>query len=40
MATGEKMMAGMDVSFLELLDEPGFVVDQKRTITWANPGFF
>ena len=40
MATGEKMMAGMDVSVLELLDEPGFVVDQKRTITWANPAFF
>ncbi len=40
MATGETMMAGMDASLLELLDGPGFVVDKKRTITWANPAFF
>ena len=39
MVTGEKTMAGMDASFLELLVEPGFMVDAKRIITWANPAF-
>ncbi len=40
MATGENSMAGMERSFLDMLEEPGFVVDQKRTITWANPAFY
>jgi len=40
MATGEKMSAGMDLSLLETADGPGFLVDGKRTITWANPAFF
>jgi methyl-accepting chemotaxis protein len=30
----------MDLSFLDTVDDPGFMVDAKRTITWANPAFF
>ena len=32
-------MSGVDATFLELLVEPGFMVDAKRVITWANPAF-
>ena len=34
------MKAGMDLSLLEMMDTPGFLVDNKRLITWANPAFF
>ena len=39
MATGAQT-TGMDLSFLDTVDDPGFMVDAKRTITWANPAFF
>ncbi len=39
MATGDKAMIGMDAAHLELLVGPGFMVDAKRTITWANAAF-
>ncbi|WP_306549008.1 PAS domain-containing protein, partial [Desulfobulbus sp.] len=40
MATAEQSMTGMDLSLFETLDEPGFMVDAKRTVIWANPAFF
>jgi len=40
MTTVGKQRADMDASFLELLIEPGFMVDAQRTITWANEAFF
>jgi len=40
MAAGEAMRSGGDLSLLETSDDPGFMVDGKRTITWANQAFF
>ena len=39
MATAEQSMTGMDLSLFETLDEPGFMVDAKRIVIWANPAF-
>nr|WP_321464794.1 PAS domain-containing protein [uncultured Desulfobulbus sp.] len=40
MATAAQTPVGMDVGILESWNEPGFMVDGKRTITWANQAFY
>ncbi len=40
MATGVQPPTGIDMGILENWDDPGFVVDDKRTITWANDAFW
>jgi methyl-accepting chemotaxis protein len=40
MATGEQARPGMDMALLETWEEPGFMVNGKRIITWANAAFF
>ncbi|MDD2466065.1 MAG: PAS domain-containing protein [Desulfobulbus sp.] len=39
MATGAQTPAGIDMGILETWEEPGFMVDGKRMITWANQAF-
>jgi methyl-accepting chemotaxis protein len=39
MTTGTQLPAGIDLTILETSDEPGFLVDSKRKITWANQAF-
>ena len=40
MATGAQTPSGMDMGILETWEEPGFMVDGKRLITWANQAFY
>ena len=39
MGSVDKTKTGVEASMLEMLVEPGFMVDAKRTITWANSAF-
>ncbi|MGD9950513.1 MAG: PAS domain-containing protein, partial [Desulfobulbus sp.] len=39
MATGTQTPAGTDMGILETWEEPGFMVDGKRMITWVNRAF-
>jgi len=39
MTTGAQPPMGMDLTVLETWEEPGFMVDGKRIITWANAAF-
>ena len=38
--TGKERMNEQDGSCLNLLMEPSYIVDEKKTITWANQPFF
>ena len=40
MATGAQPPAGINMDILKNWDEPGFIVDNKRMVTWANDAFW